>query len=319
MLRSFLLSLVAVPVLSFSAKALDISTVRDSVGVERKSGKLFVQHKVEPKETLYALSRKYSVPVAQIVEANPSVQTTINIGEIVLIPRGYVSAAANTATKSTAPAASNRTYTVNSIGNKMHTVEPKQTLYSVSRLYNVSVENLRFWNKLPGNNIEIGQELIVGIGEPTPTQKPVYMPESDDEMTKTADSNAVASAGPATPTSVGATPVTVTTKERTEEWGTEEEASTANTNKMIESGMAEMIDPKTNDTNKYLALHKTAPVGTIMQVKNAMNGQVVYVRVIGKLPETGENERVVIRLSKKAYQKLGAVDPRFRVELSYMP
>lgn len=319
MLRSFLLSLVAVPVLSFSANALDISTVRDSVGVERKSGKLFVQHKVEPKETLYALSRKYSVPVAQIVEANPRVQTTINIGEIVLIPRGYVSAAANTATKSTAPAASNRTYTVNSIGNKMHTVEPKQTLYSVSRLYNVSVENLRFWNKLSDNNIEIGQQLIVGIGEPTPTQKPVYVPESDDEMTKPADSNAVASAGPATPTSVGATPVAVTTKERTEDWGTEEEASTANTNKMIESGMAEMIDPKTNDTNKYLALHKTAPVGTIMQVKNAMNGQVVYVRVIGKLPETGENERVVIRLSKKAYQKLGAVDPRFRVELSYMP
>ena len=50
-----------------------------------------------------------------------------------------------------------------------------------------------------------------------------------------------------------------------------------------------------------------------------MHGQVVYVRVIGKLPETGENERVVVRLSKKAYQKLGAVDPRFRVELSYMP
>ncbi|MCX2740805.1 septal ring lytic transglycosylase RlpA family protein [Pontibacter anaerobius] len=319
MLRSLLLSLVAVPVLSFSANALDLTAVRDSVGVERKSGKLFVQHKVEPKETLYALSRKYGVPVTQIVEANPSVQTTIKIGEIVLIPRGFVSMAATPAKSNTAPAASNRTYTVNSIGNKLHTVEPKQTLYSVSRLYNVSVENLRFWNRLPGNTIEIGQELIVGIGEPTPTQKPVYMPEPDDEMTKAADSNAVASAGPATPTPVTPTPVAVATKAHAEEEEPEADASTAGVNKMIESGMAEMIDPKTNDTNKYLALHKTAPVGTIMQVKNAMNGQVVYVRVIGKLPATGENDRVVVRLSKKAYQKLGAVDPRFRVELSYMP
>ncbi len=276
-----------------------------------------MQHKVEPKETLYALSRKYGVPVPQIVEANPGVQTAIKIGEIVLIPRGFVSVAA-TAPKSTAPAASNRTYTVNSIGNKLHIVEPKQTLYSVSRMYNISVENLRFWNKLPGNTIEIGQELIVGVGEPTPTQKPLYVPEPDDEMTKSADSNAVASAGPANPAPVNATPVVVTTKERVIEEEPEEEAA-AGMNKMIESGMAEMIDPKTNDTNKYLALHKTAPVGTIMQVKNAMNGQVVYVRVIGKLPETGENERVVVRLSKKAYQKLGAVDPRFRVELSYMP
>jgi rare lipoprotein A (peptidoglycan hydrolase) len=87
---------------------------------------------------------------------------------------------------------------------------------------------------------------------------------------------------------------------------------------VIENGMAEMIDPKA-DTNKYLALHKTAPVGTIMQVKNAMNGQVVYVRVIGKLPETGTNNNVVVRISKKAYQKLGAVDQKFRVEVSYMP
>ncbi|WP_276497045.1 LysM peptidoglycan-binding domain-containing protein [Pontibacter litorisediminis] len=320
MLRTFLLSLVAVPVLSFSANALDLGAVRDSVGVERKSGKLFVQHKVEPKETLYALSRKYGVPVSQIVEANPSVQTTIKIGEIVLIPRGFVSVAATTP-KNTAPAASNRTFTVNSVGNKLHTVEPKQTLYSVSRMYGVSVENLRFWNKLGGdNNIEIGQQLIVGTGQPTPTQKPVYMPEPDDEMAKGTDATAVASAGPTTPAAgVTPTPVAVTIKERVDEEEPGENAAAAGTSKMMESGMAEMIDAKTNDTNKYLALHKTAPVGTIMQVKNAMNGEVVYVRVIGKLPETGENERVVVRLSKKAYQKLGATDPRFRVELSYMP
>lgn len=336
MLRTFLLSLVAVPVLSFSASAFDMPALRDSVGVARKNGKLFVQHKVEPKETLYALSRKYGVPVAQIVEANPSVQTTIKIGEIVLVPRGFVSVAATAAPASTAPAASNRTFTVNSIGNKMHTVEPKQTLYSVSRLYNISVDNLKFWNNLPDNTIEIGQKLIVGMGEPTPTKNPVYMPEPDDEMTKSAsNSTAVASAAPATPAPVSKTPAsgspvasasTTPTPVRAERvepaYEAEEEEPTAQpagVNKMMESGMAEMIEAKMNDTNKYLALHKTAPVGTIMQVKNSMNGQVVYVRVIGKLPETGNNDKVVIRLSKKAYQKLGAVDQRFRVELSYMP
>lgn len=322
MLRTLLLSLVAVPVLSLSANALDLSVVRDSVGIERKNGKLFVQHKVEPKETLYALSRKYGVPVAQIVEANPSVQSSIRIGEIVLIPRGYTSVTASTpaTTTTNAPAASNRTYTVNSIGNKLHKVEPKQTLYSVSRMYGISVENLRFWNKLPDNTIEIGQELIVGIGEPTPTQKPVYVPERDDEMSRSTDASAVASAGPATPSaSVTPTPVTVTIKERVDEEEPEADASAAGMNKMIETGMAESIDSKTIDTNKYLALHKTAPVGTIMQVKNVVNGQVVYVRVIGKLPETSENDKVIVRLSKKAYQKLDASDPRFRVELSYMP
>ena len=72
-------------------------------------------------------------------------------------------------------------------------------------------------------------------------------------------------------------------------------------------------------TDKYLALHKTAPVGTIMQVKNQMNGQSVYVRVIGALPDTGENENVLVRLSPRAMQKLGTSDAKFRVETSYVP
>ncbi len=283
-----------------------------------------MKHKVEPKETLFALSRKYKVSVDQIVAANPSVQTAIKIGEVVLIPRGFVSVGAtNAAAATTAPAASNRTYTVNESGNKLHTVEPKQTLYAISRIYNVSVDNIKTWNNLTDNSIEIGTKLIVGKGVAQATKKPIYVPESDDEMKPSSgeDSNATASVA-AGPAPVVNTPVATTTAatERVEEKATSTEAETVSgVKKMFESGMAEMIDAKSNDTNKYLALHKSAPVGTIMQVKNMMNGEVVYVRVIGKLPDTGSNDKVVVRLSKKAYQKLGAVDQRFRVELSYMP
>ena len=324
MVRFLFVTLVVAPLLSFSANALGVTAVRDSVGVERKNGKLFVQHKVEPKETLYALSRKYNVPVAQIVEANPHVQSAIKIGEVVLIPRRY-SASSTAVVASTAkatpaaPAASNRTYTVNNAGNKLHTVEPKQTLYSISRQHNVSVDDIKRWNNLKDNNISVGNELIVGKGMATPTKKPVYTPEPDDEMTKARPVEASTTTASTTTVATSTTTQTapVAANERVEE---ETEAGNAVTGvkKVVESGMAEMIDPKA-DTNKYLALHKSAPVGTIMQVKNAMNGQVVYVRVIGKLPDTGANEKVIVRISKKAYQKLGAVDQKFRVEVSYMP
>ena len=324
MVRFLFVTLVVAPLLSFSANALGVTAVRDSVGVERKNGKLFVQHKVEPKETLYALSRKYNVPVAQIVEANPHVQSAIKIGEVVLIPRRY-SASSTAVVASTAkatpaaPAASNRTYTVNDAGNKLHTVEPKQTLYSISRQHNVSVDDIKRWNNLKDNNISVGNELIVGKGMATPTKKPVYTPEPDDEMTKARPVEASTTTASTTTVATSTTTQTapVAANERVEE---ETEAGNAVTGvkKVVESGMAEMIDPKA-DTNKYLALHKSAPVGTIMQVKNAMNGQVVYVRVIGKLPDTGANEKVIVRISKKAYQKLGAVDQKFRVEVSYMP
>lgn len=321
MVRSFLITLLVAPVLSFSASAAGVTAFRDSVGVERKNGKLFVQHKVDPKETLYALSRKYNVPVSQIVEANPSVQTTIKIGEIVLIPRKSATANAVASTAKAvpaAPAASSRTYTVSTSGNKLHTVEARQTLYSISKMYGVSVEDIRRWNNLTDNSISIGTSLVVGKGGAAPTKKPVYVPESDDEMTKPRATESIATAATGTNTAATAPASAGPAAEPAAEAEEAVEETVSGVKKIMESGIAEMIDPKA-DTNKYLALHKSAPVGTIMQVKNAMNGQVVYVRVIGKLPQTGENENVLVRISKKAYQKLGAVDPKFRVDVSYMP
>ena len=73
------------------------------------------------------------------------------------------------------------------------------------------------------------------------------------------------------------------------------------------------------DTKKYLAFHNDAPVGTIMQVRNEMNNQSVFVRVINTIPPTGDNSKVILKISKKAYDRLGAVDSRFPVEISYIP
>ena len=43
-----------------------------------------------------------------------------------------------------------------------HIVQPKETLYAISKLYGVTVEQIQQWNKLSDNNIRIGQQLIVG-------------------------------------------------------------------------------------------------------------------------------------------------------------
>ncbi|WP_242928425.1 LysM peptidoglycan-binding domain-containing protein [Pontibacter vulgaris] len=313
----FFALLVVAPFLSFSASAFNLTAVRDSVGVERKNGKFFLQHRVEPGQTLYALSRKYSVPVSKIVEANPKVQQSINVGQIVLIPRtAPVNAAVATAAKTpvtTTPAAtaSNRTFTVSDKGDKIHVVESGQTLFSISRMHGVTVDNIKRWNNLTSNQLNVGDQIKVGKTTATPTKKPIYVAEADEEITKPKTTEtATASASPAKAEPVAA----ATGREATND----DDDNVAGIKKIVESGMAEMIDPK-SDTNKYLALHKSAPVGTIMQVKNAMNGQVVYVRVIGRLPETGTTDKVLVRVSKKAYQKLGAVDAKFRVEVSYMP
>jgi membrane-bound lytic murein transglycosylase D len=42
-----------------------------------------------------------------------------------------------------------------------HTVQTNQTLYSLSRLYNVPVDQLKVWNNLDASAIRVGQVLVV--------------------------------------------------------------------------------------------------------------------------------------------------------------
>ncbi|QJW88970.1 LysM peptidoglycan-binding domain-containing protein [Spirosoma taeanense] len=83
------------------------------------------------------------------------------------------------------------------------------------------------------------------------------------------------------------------------------------------SGVAEMIEGA-DESGKYLALHRTAPIGTLVQVRNEFNNQSLWVKVIGRLPDTGVNDKILIKLSTQAFAKLSPEDRRFRAEVSYI-
>ncbi|WP_255478807.1 LysM peptidoglycan-binding domain-containing protein [Rufibacter sp. XAAS-G3-1] len=321
MLKKFVFVLGCVMV-SYATAAAETLFVRDSTGIKTQNGKTYITHKVTPGETLYALSRKYGVAVDQIVAANKNVDKALVIGQTVLIPlkmgaSSTASSATAAAEKPVASPAANRTYVVDAKGNKMHTVQARQTLFSIANQHKVSVDDLKKWNKLTASTVKVGQNLIVGVGEKAPSSAAasakVYTPEADD---------VVSTAKQPVSSSASASPAAAKTSPAPAKGDADDEKATSKTSEYVsrvnESGMAEQIDTRT-DANKFLALHKTAPVGTIMAVKNPMNDQTVYVRVIGKLPATGDNDKVVVKLSKKACQQIGAVDKRFRVEVSYMP
>jgi LysM repeat protein len=75
---------------------------------------------------------------------------------------------------------------------------------------------------------------------------------------------------------------------------------------------------KGSSGNNYFALHPSAPIGAMINVRNMMNNKSIQVKVIGRLPNTPENENILIKLSGSAAQALNAVDDRFLVQLSYM-
>ncbi|MDN3654596.1 glucosaminidase domain-containing protein [Ferruginibacter paludis] len=45
--------------------------------------------------------------------------------------------------------------------HKIHTVQPKEGLYSIAKKYQVTIQQLRQWNNLTTDNLRIGQELVV--------------------------------------------------------------------------------------------------------------------------------------------------------------
>ncbi len=73
-----------------------------------------------------------------------------------------------------------------------------------------------------------------------------------------------------------------------------------------------------SENNRSLfALHDEAPRGSIIAVTNPMTRRQVFVRVIGKVPESPFFDNVVVVVSPAVARMLGAIDPRFFVEVEY--
>ncbi|MGV3503811.1 MAG: LysM peptidoglycan-binding domain-containing protein [Adhaeribacter sp.] len=275
----------------FAAPARAAAPV-DSVGMQVVRGQNFVVHQVKAGETFYVLARTYAVPVKKIMAANPYAQAGLKAGDLVYIPRAKA--------KKAAPS-----FKMDAQGNKVHQVSGKQTLYSLSRQYQVAPADIKRWNNLKSDQLQAGQTLIVGLA-----------PKKAAPAGKPASDQVIAGKPAVTPA-----PVVLAGKKEQPGLRSPDKPDSANLVKMVsqirESGVAEVINGP--QTNKYLALHHSAPVGSYVTVINSMNGRSISVRVIGTLPNTGSNERVIIKLSKKAQQKLVALDQRFLVDVVYTP
>lgn len=274
----------------------------DSVGMQVVRGQNFVVHQVKAGETFYVLSRHYSVPVKKIMAANPYAKAGLKAGDLVYIPRAKAKKGAATAA----------TFKTDAQGNKVHQVSGKQTLYSLSRQYQVSPADIKRWNNLKSDQVQAGQTLVVGLAP----KKTVAAAKPAAGIAKTAPDQAIAVKPTATPA-----PVVLASKKDQAGLRSPDKPDSSTLVKIVsqirESGVAEVINGP--QTNKYLALHHSAPVGSYVTVINSMNGRSISVRVIGTLPDTGPNERVIIKLSKKAQQKLVALDQRFLVDVVYTP
>lgn len=381
---SFLLVLSLSSSLSMASELVSA----DSVGVQRVGDQSYILHEVDPKETLFGISRRYNSPVSDIVNANPVLKQGLKIGQTIKVP--FVSMAEIPA------------------GSVLHNVVPGETLFSISKKYGVTVESVMKDNGLKGNDLSVGQSLIIEPAvpvavakepastvavatstevvtaknegkekpakkveetpkvkektEPAPKPAPVktttpeavvetskplvpgewrshtvqsgetlfsiasqYSARVEDLITWNALTSNNLQQGQVLKVGRGAmqestvpvigTPRVVNSVDEMMMEPADENTSGGFKN-IKETGQAELIEG-TGGHKKYLVLHRTAPVGTIMRVKNEENDVTIFARVVGTLPETGDNGKLVIKLSQAAFDQLKAVNGRFPVEVMY--
>ena len=143
----------------------------------------------------------YTNPAENQLPVNKNATTTVILREVVTIPSENVEKNSPTLTSvvisstntprtidqpstlslstpvkktfSPAPTNTKPTYKI------IHTIQAGETIYRVSKIYNVTVDNVKQWNNLAENTVEIGQELVIIGGNTTPA---VY---AEPTLTKT--------------------------------------------------------------------------------------------------------------------------------------
>ncbi len=320
----------------------------DSLRMETINGKQYIIHQIDQKETLYSISKRYGVAITAILEVNPSADGGLATGQTLKVP--YVSKGTKAQSqpsgdrlhkvapketlfsisklydvtvddikawnnlkdnslstgqqlvikkKSTLSVEANKLPETKSL-NGIHTVASKESLYSISKLYGITVQQLKEWNGIEGSEVKIGQTLFIS--------QPMYGNKTE---VKTEQNKVIEVIEPVETKKQEIKPIdehketTITISEKV-----------IGSDEVKEGGLAELIEGSEGN-RKYLALHRTAKSGTILKVRNELNNREVFVRVTGPLPDTGINKNVVIKISKSAYDRLGAIDQRFRVEVTY--
>ena len=274
-------------------------------------------HVVTDKETLFSISKAYNVSVDELKQWNNLTSNSLSLGqELTIKKRNTNNASTITPTQTQVAPANTQVKSKSGV----HTVVAKETMFSISRQYGITVQQLKDWNNLQANEISIGQTLFVaeperGVVAQTTTQTVTQPVVTTTTSTVIVPPVKQPDAEPVKPVTVTKEKEVVTPPKEKETVITISEA-VKGSDEIMESGVAELIEG-TDGNRKYLALHRTAPVGTILKVRNEMNNREVFVRVMGKLPETVLTDKVIIRVSKSAYDRLGAIDQRFRVQVTY--
>ncbi len=128
-------------------------------------------HTVAPGETLYAISEQYHISIEKLKAANPVLrQQELEEGQKLKVPKpGNIEFFPGEDTPSE---------------EGTHIVRKGETLYSLSKEYDIPIDSLLRMNPEARNGVKVGQELFVGPSSPKGSQEEItpVIPDTSREM-----------------------------------------------------------------------------------------------------------------------------------------
>lgn len=261
-----------------------------------KNGKTFLEHTVTSKDTYYQLSRIYGVPVKDIMNANN--KKNLRVGDAVFIP-AKEEAKKEEPKKEIAKTNSSNEGDSRTLGNpNSETIQAKilteykvgnnETLYSIAKRFSTTVDNIKKLNSLNTDTVREGQTLKIPDGNVVVVQK----------------ETAPAAINIPIPDNLSKEEIEF----ETNRYGIREKK---------EKGIGIWMENLESGGRSNLALHRTAPVGTILKITNPLTKSVTFAKVVGKFSDTSESRDAIVILSKSAASYIGALDKRFLIEIAY--
>lgn len=287
--------------LSLFSATVFAGVYRDSIGIENLNGKKLILHKLDAKDNYYSIARRYNVAPKAIMDYNNNAQLVI--GNIVKVPTEQPFAQSTirtaqqnkTVTQPTAQAVNTTPKTVApadnpSIVTQQYRVSAGETLYSIAKRFESTVEDITTINGLTSTNLTPGQIIKVrtGLPEPAPVRQ-VAVRDATNVVLST-DSGIVDKR-------LGANKFGLYEKN--------------------EKGVATWIDDPSLDSAKKLALHRTAPIGAVVKITNPMTNRTTYAKVVGRINDNENTKDAIIVMTKNVAESIGALDKRTHVNISY--
>lgn len=142
------------------------------------------KHTVVAKENPTTIAKKYGVSVDELIKQNPKIKDgKIDIGDVLIIPNKQKN------TQKTEEKAEDKKSTEKKSNQKLGKIylQPKQTIYGITRQYKISEEELRKLNPNLESHMKVGEALVLPedkikkYGDKAAQQEVVETPKKDRE------------------------------------------------------------------------------------------------------------------------------------------